>query len=225
MVRTITKSDAKIQEDVIRELKWDTRVDATDVGVEVDNGIVTLTGTVENYAKSRAAQEAAHRVTGVLDVANDIQVHPPGGFSRTDTEIAQAVRNALHWDANVAHERIETTVSAGWVTLEGTADFWRQRDEAERVVLRLFGVRGVTNRVLVNAPDVDSDAVRAAIEQAFERCAEREARGMHVKVHDGKVILTGHVHSWREKRAVVGAASHAPGVRDIEDHLRIDPYA
>lgn len=120
MAGTIVKSDAKIHEDVIRELKWDTRVDETDVGVEVDKGVVTLTGTVSSYAKSRAAREAAHRVAGVLDVANDILVHVPGGFSRTDTEIAQAVRNALQWDAHVPHERIETTVSVGWVTLEGT---------------------------------------------------------------------------------------------------------
>jgi osmotically-inducible protein OsmY len=161
----------------------------------------------------------------VLDVANDIQVRVPGGFSRTDTEVAQAARDALHWDAHVPHERIETTVSAGWVTLEGTVDYWSQRAEAERVVLRLTGVRGVTNRILVNTPDADPDVVRAAIEEAFERRAEREAHGMQVKVHDGIVTLTGYVHSWREKRAIVGAASHAPGVRSLEDHLVIDPDA
>ena len=225
MTQTFTKTDARIQQDVIQELDWDTRVDATDVGVEVDGGVVTLTGTVENYAKKRAAQEAAHRVAGVLDVANDIRVHVPGGFSRTDTEIAQAIRDALRWDAHVPHEEIESTVSAGWVTLEGTVSFWSQRSEAERVVLRLSGVRGVTNRILVMTPDADPEVVRRTIEEALERRAERESRDLQVRVRDGKVTLTGHVQSWREKRAVIGAASHAPGVRDIEDHVRVNPYA
>jgi osmotically-inducible protein OsmY len=225
MARMTTKPDSTIQQGVIQELRWDTRVAVTDVGVEVDRGVVTLTGTVDSYAKLRAAQEAAHRVVGVLDVANDIRVHPLGNTAPTDTEIAQAIRNVLRWDAHVPHEQIETTVSGAWVTLEGTVSFWHQRREAERVVLRLAGVRGVTNRILVATPDAEPEVVRRAIEEALERRAERECRDLQVKVHDGKVTLSGHVQSWREKRAVLGAASHAPGVRDIEDYVRVDlPY-
>jgi osmotically-inducible protein OsmY len=91
------KTDAQMQQDVLSELKWDSRVEETDVGVEVESGIVTLTRSVSSYAKRIAAQEAAHRVAGVLDVANDLQVHVPGSFVRTDPEIAQAVRHALEW--------------------------------------------------------------------------------------------------------------------------------
>jgi osmotically-inducible protein OsmY len=225
MARTTTRTDGEIQQDVIQELRWDTRVAATDVGVEVDGGVVTLTGTVESYAKLRAAQEAAHRVAGVLDVANDIRIHPLGSTSPTDTEIAQAIRDTLRWDAHIPHEQIETTVSGGWVTLEGTVSFWNQRGEAERIVLRLAGVRGVTNRILVVTPDADPEAVRRAIEEALELRAERESRDIQVKVHDGKVTLAGHVQSWREKRAVIGAASHSPGVREIDDRVRVHPYA
>ena len=115
----VTKTDSQIQQDVLRELKWDTRVEETDVGVEVDRAVVTLTGTVSSYAKRMAAQEAAHRVAGVLDVVNDIQVHLPGSLARTDTEIAQAVRHALEWDVVVPDTQIRSTVSDGWVTLEG----------------------------------------------------------------------------------------------------------
>ncbi len=225
MAGAVVKSDPRIQQDVIRELRWDTRVDETDVGVEVDSGIVTLTGTVSSYAKAVAAQEAAHRVAGVLDVANDIQVRIPGSGHRTDTDIAQAVRNALIWDVHVPEANIKSTVATGWVTLEGTVDSWSHRYEAERAVMRLSGVGGVTNRITVNAPDVSSDEVREAIEEALERRAGREAHTLQIQVHDGTVTLTGSVHSWREKRAVVGAAAHAPGVRSIEDHLRIDPNA
>jgi osmotically-inducible protein OsmY len=224
MARTQIKSDAQIQQDVIRELKWDSRVEETDVGVEVDDGVVTLTGSVSSYAKRMAAEEAAHRVAGVLDVANDIQVRIAGVGTRNDTEIAQAIRLALEWDAHIPGERIQTTVSAGWVALDGSVDFWNQRRETERLVLRQSGVRGVTNKILIKGPLVDPAAIRESIEQALERRAEREARDIHVEVHDGTVTLTGTVQSWREKRAAIGAISHAPGVRHVEDHLKISPY-
>src|SRR6266542_2713292 len=128
------KTDSEIQQAVLEELKWDTRVEETDVGVEVDSGVVTLTGTVNSYAKRMAAQEAAHRVGGVLDVANDIQVRVPSMLERTDTEIALAVRRALEWDVQVPDRSIQSTVSDGIVTLEGSVDFWHQREDAERAV-------------------------------------------------------------------------------------------
>jgi osmotically-inducible protein OsmY len=224
MARTTVKPDTQIREDVLDELKWDTRVEETDVGVDVDKGIVTLTGTVRSYAKRVAAQEAAHRVAGVLDVVNEVRVNIPGSHLRTDKEVAEAVRHALEWDVDVPDERIETTVSAGWVTLDGSVDYWSQREDAEWVVARLLGVQGVVNRITVRPPEANPEKVREAIEEALERRAEREVRDMQVEVEDGVVSLTGHVHSWREKRAVVGAAEHAPGVRSIEDHLRVDPY-
>ena len=116
-METFTKTDIQIQMDVLRELKWDTRVAQTDVGVEVDNRIVTLTGTVDSYAKKTAAERAAHRVVGVLDVANDIEINYPGLGRKTDAEIAQAVRQSLEWDAFVPDQKIRSTVTDGRVTL------------------------------------------------------------------------------------------------------------
>ncbi|HLW59845.1 MAG TPA: BON domain-containing protein, partial [bacterium] len=137
MTQKVLRSDAEIQKSVLDELKWDGRVLATDVGVEVNKGVVTLTGTVDNYAKRIAAQEAAHKVVGVLDVANDIQIRIPSRYGRTDTEVAQAVRQALEWNVFVPHERIQSTVSNGMVTLTGTVDRWTQCDEAHRAVSKL----------------------------------------------------------------------------------------
>jgi osmotically-inducible protein OsmY len=222
----MAKSDAQIQQDVLRELSWDPRVQETEVGVEVDRGVVTLTGTVISWAKRAAAQEAAHRVQGVLDVANDIKVKLPGDFVRTDTDIAQAVRQALEWDALVPHERIRSTVSNGWVTLEGNVDTWIQREDAERAVQNLIGVRGVSNAMtVVHAKAVQPERVREAIEDALERRAEREAKRIRVEVTPaGTVTLTGQVRSWAEKRATLAAARFAPGVRSVEDHLEINPW-
>ena len=218
------KSDSEIKNQVLRELKWDSRIGWARIGVEVMAGVVTLTGVVSSYAPKLAAQEAAHRINGVLDVANDVEVRPDGVFVRSDADIALAIRHVLEWDALVPDERIKTTVSDGWVTLEGDVDFWHQRQDAERTVLRLEGVIGVTNQITVAPKRIDPQELREEIESALERRADREAERLRIEVHDGAVDLFGRVHSWQEKRAVVGSISHTPGVAAIRDHLRIDPY-
>jgi osmotically-inducible protein OsmY len=225
MLQTIKRTDSEIQQDVLRELKWDTRVEETDVGVEVDEGVVTLSGTVTSWGKRFAAEEAAHRVRGVLDVANDIAIKPPGTPGRTDTEIAKAVRNALEWDVFVPDERVQSTVSAGVVVLKGDVESWAQRDDAERAVRNLSGVRGVTNRLEVKPPKVAAGEVQKSIEDALERQAEREAKRIRLDVRDGRVTLFGSVRSWAEREAVVGAAKGTPGVRNVEDKLYMEPYA
>lgn len=219
------KSDEQIHQEVLRELRWDTRVEETEVGVEVDRGVVTLTGTVSSYAKKLAAQEAAHRVSGVLDVANDVRVKIPGSLGRTDTEIAQAVRRTLEWDALVPNEQIRSTVADGWVTLEGSVEYLREREDAERAVRYLLGVKGVHNKLVVSPVKTAPKDVRVVIEDALERRADREADRIQVKVSDGTVTLSGHVNSWAEKRAVMGAVSHAPGVLTVKDQLCIGPDA
>ena len=218
------KSDSEIKQQVLRELKWDSRIAWSEIGVEVFEGVVTLTGAVNSYAKKQAAQDAAHRIDGVLDVANEIEVRPIGEFTRTDSDIALAVRHVLQWDALVPDERIQSTVSDGWVTLEGEVNVWRERQDAETSVLRLEGVVGVINKITIAHSQVDAEELREEIEYALERRADREAGRLRIEVHDGEVDLFGRVHSWQEKRAVVGSISHAPGVSEIRDHLRIDPY-
>jgi osmotically-inducible protein OsmY len=225
MLETIRKSDLTIQQDVMRELRWDTRIGPTEVGVEVDKGVVTLTGTVENFAKKHAATEAAHRVAGVLDVANNIRVHLAGSPGKTDTEIARAVRSALEWDAFVPDQRIRSNVSDGWVTLEGEVEFLREREDAGRVVRRLGGVKGVWNQITIKPKKVDPKAIRKLIEDALERRAEREAEQIGVTIEDETVTLSGKVNSWLEKDAIVGVIGHAPGVRMVNDRLRIEPWA
>ena len=223
MAQAIKKSDAQIHHDVLEELMWDSRVDETEVGVQVAGGVVTLTGWVTGWAKRSAAQEAARRVIGVLDVANDVEVKVPGGLARTDTEIAQAVRRALEWDVFVPDKEITSTVTDGRVTLEGTVGRWSQRDDAERAVRNLTGVKSVVNKIIVKAAEHVTEDVRTAIEQALERRAEREARHIGVDVRNGTVTLTGPVHSWAERKSVLAAARFTPGVHAVEDHLRTEP--
>ena len=221
MVTKMGRSDAEIQQAVIRELKWDTRVEETDLGVEVDRGIVTLTGTVSSYGKKLAAAEAAHRVAGVLDVANDVIVQLPGAGIRTDTDIARAVREALEWEVQVPDKEIQSTVTDGWVTLSGTVGSWQQRQEAERSVRNLAGVKGVKNHIEVQVRQRPSTtALQESIEEALERRAERTAKRIRVTTTEGGLVtLRGKVESWEERQAIVGTVGHAPGVREVRDEL------
>jgi len=223
MTQGIRKTDTQIHHDVLEELKWDSRVDETEVGVEVDKGVVTLTGTVTSWAKRMAAEEAARRVIGVLDLANDIKIKVPGGLTRTDTEIAQAVRHTLQWDVFVPDEKITSTVADGWVTLDGTVERWNERADAERAVRNLTGVKAVMNRITVTPMKPVTADVRKAIEQALERRAEREAKRIRVEVRDGIATLTGSVHSWAERKSVVAAARFTPGVRAVQDNMLTEP--
>ncbi len=219
------KTDEQIQDDVTRELRADTRVATTVIGVSVRGGVVTLTGSSESWARRYAAQQAAHRVAGVLDVANDIQVRPPGSPGRTDTDIALAVRQALEWDARVPQELIASTVSEGHVRLDGAVDFWSQREDAEDAVRYLEGVQGVTNAITVANHFVSPADVRLAIAEALHRQSMREVRRIDLGIENGIVTLQGTVRSWAERRATVGAAGAVRGVRAVKDDLRIDPMS
>ena len=215
-------SDRKLRDSVLKELRWDTRVGGADIDVSVEEGVVTLKGSVPFYARKVAALEAAHRVKGVLDVADEIEVSTDGRFD--DSEIAYALRQSLEWDVLVPDEDIRSTVADGWVTLEGEVSNLREREDAEEAALKIRGVVGVINMLIVRPPEVGAEDLRADIEDALERRADREAGRLRIEVEDGTVGVWGRVHSWQEKRAVVGSISHAPGVRQVKDHLRIDPY-
>ena len=218
------RSDRDLKQRILRELKWDSRISWATINVEVSDGVVILTGAVPSYVQKVAAQEAAHRVQGVLDVANDIEVKPIDRLARTDSEIAGAVRSALEWDALVPNEQIQSTVSDGLVTLEGQVDYRRERTDAEQAIRRLAGVIGVINNITIREQAINEKELREELEFALERRADREVQRLRIEVHDGQVDLWGRVHSWQEKRAVLGALAHAPGVTHLQDHLRIDPY-
>jgi len=219
---SMARSDADIQRDVLAELSWDARVQASEIGVSVAGGIATLTGWVDSYAKKWAAERAAHRVRGVRAVANDITVRLPGDTGRTDTDIATAASRALEWDSFVPAERVEVTVANGWLTLRGEVEQGFQKRAAERAVRRLTGVRGVTNLVAVRPPEPVSEAdVEQDIRDALRRRRDIDAERIDVDVADGTVVLSGEVRSWMERDEAERIAWAAPGVGDVEVRLSL----
>ena len=215
---TYIRTDEEIRADVLEELKWDPRVQSNEIGVAVKDGIVTLTGWVDSYLKKIAAEEAAHRVPDVKAVANDIEVRLPGSAERTDADLAAAVVNALKWDAAVPADKVDVTVSQGWVTLKGEVDYYFQKIDAERATRRISGVKGVTNLITVK-PRVSPSDLKESIEKALIRNAETDAKRITAEVQGSKVILRGTVRSYAEKQAAEDTAWAAPGVTEVDNRI------
>lgn len=213
-------TDRKLQEQVLAALEWEPGVDAAHIGVSVGDGVVTMHGTVPTFRQKWLAERAARHVYGVRAVANDLEVAQAGPSARTDTDIAEAVANALEWESGVPDGCVQATVRHGWVTLSGAVPWHFQRTAAERAVTRLQGVKGVSNSIAVR-PQVQVGDVRTQIEAALKRHAQLDAGRIQVEAHDGTVVLTGTVRSLAERQVAEEAALAAPGVTRVDDRLSV----
>jgi osmotically-inducible protein OsmY len=216
-----------LQDQVVRELRFDQRIDASQIGVTAtEDGVVTLSGTVPSYIEKLEAESAAKRVKSVKAVANEIEVGLPTDIRHTDTDIAQRAVDSLRWRSGIPAERIRLTVTNGWVNLEGDVNFHFQKQEAERAVSGLSGVVGVSNKIRVVALTEPKPAdVEHEIREALVRRARLEARSINVRTEGSRVILEGEVDNWDEADEVESAAWQAPGVTDVQNNLRIAAYA
>lgn len=214
----MTKSNAELQRDVMEELVWDPSIGRAEIGVAASDGVVTLSGQVNTYARKLAAIKAAERVAGVQAVADEVTIKLPASYKRSDTDVAHAVANALKWDIEVPEGRVKARVDNGWVWLEGEVEWEYQRAAAVRAVQHLTGVSGVSNMLTIKrhvwAPDV-----KVRIESALKRLASTDAAQVTVLAKDGEITLKGRVHSWSARKDAEAAAWAAPGVTSVKDEL------
>ena len=214
------KTDIEIKKDVLDELAWQPNIDETQIGVIVDKGVVTLTGTVDSYTKKIAAEKAVKAVKGVRAVAEDIEVKYGAEYKKSDKEIAKAAADALKWNYSVPEDKVQIKVDNGWIYLTGEVKWDYQKDAAKSSVENLLGVRGVSNAITLKQT-VEPYQVKEKIKKALERSAEIEAQNINVIVDGHKVKLSGKVHSWTEKDEARRAAFLAPGVYEVENELEV----
>jgi osmotically-inducible protein OsmY len=216
-----TMTDSSLRQDIIDELDFEPSIDAADIGVAVENGIVTLTGHVPTYSQKVTVEDVVRRVKGVKGIAEEIEVRPVGSNRTADDEIAKRAVNTLGWNTSIPSGTVQVKVQKGWVTLTGKVEWFYQKNAAANAVRDLAGVVGVTNQIEIKQHASATD-VKKRIEDALKRYAEVEAQAIRVDVLDGgKVRLDGKVHAWSERSAAERAAWPAPGVTTVEDRIAI----
>jgi len=217
-------NDKELREAVEQALDWEPIVNSKGIGVSVEDGVVTLSGHVANYAERREAEKVASLVPGVKAVACELHVTLPSDSERSDEEIARAAANAIAWNTLLPKGRVQVWVDHGRVTLEGNVDWQFQRKSADQCIRYLSGVRDVNNHIVVT-PGADRVAVRTQIEAALLRNAQLDASAIRVEVRGSRVILNGTVQSWAEREAAERAAWGSPGVSDVENLLLVNPVS
>jgi osmotically-inducible protein OsmY len=216
------KTNEELQRDVRQVIKWEPLLKTSEIGVIAKEGVITLTGTVDSYRKKAEAEAAARSVAGVQAVVEGIEIRFDNSlFSNNDNEIAAEVLNAFRWNAEVPGDQLKITVEKGWVTLQGEVQWNYQREIAESAVVNLLGVTGVINHIKIRANKAD-EVEKAAIEDAIDLNWSLSDRDIAVEVSENKVTLTGTVDSWYQKNEAARIAWKAPGVRSVDNQLKIE---
>ncbi len=219
------KTDSELQRDVMSELKWEPSIHAAEIGVAVKDGVVTLSGDLDSFAKRWTAERAAKRVYGVRAITDAINVSLPDPYKRTDEDIARLATDILNWNFWIPRDRVKVMVQNGRITLSGDVDWFYQKVIAEDSVRHMIGISGVTNRITIKppVPTVKVFEVKSGIEDALKRNARllRDADKIRVEISGSKVILHGSVGSWADYEEAEYAAYCAPGVSEVDNKLTV----
>lgn len=213
-------NDIQLRQSILDELEFEPSIDAAEIGVTAEGGIVTLSGHVRTYAEKEATERVVRRVKGVRGIAVEIDVRIFGAKDTDDDDIARRAVAMLDWSVSVPKESVQVRVLKGWVTLRGKVEWQYQKNAALDAVRDLAGVVGVSNLVELT-PKLSAVDVKKRIEDAFQRDAEVEASTIRVDVQGRKVTLSGKVKTWSERRAAERAAWSAPGISTLDDHLTV----
>ena len=216
---SLTQTDIRVRDAVLRALEWDPAVDASAVGVSARGGAVTLTGYIDSYAGKLAAERVAKRVRGVRAVANDIDVRLK--LDRTDSDIAADIVRALELRSTIP-SGVQAAVHGGQVTLTGKAAWLYQKIDAEKAVRHVRGVRNVIDRISIAPRPVERD-IQHRIAEALHRNVNVDTRRIAVSVDGGTAILTGQAGSWLQREAAERAAAGAPGIVQVDNRIVVDP--
>jgi osmotically-inducible protein OsmY len=211
----------ELQKNVIAAINWEPLLQAASIGVMVKDGVVTLTGSVNTYAKKAEAEQAAKKVVGVRSVFEDIKVVCNENDKRSDAEIMIAIENAFKWHWDVPTEKVTAIVENCWVFLSGELEWNYQKETAKSCISNLIGIIGITNNITVKNSSKDVIEQRE-IEIAIERNGAINNKNIVVSVFNNVVTLKGSVDSWYQKSEAGRIAWNAPGVKQVQNDLYVD---
>lgn len=216
-------TDEQIKKEIVDQLYWDGRIDASDVKIEVTDGVVTLTGTVPDYIGFRAAVDDAWSIPGVLGVDNRLIVKYPAEVSLPpDEKIKIYVENMFRWNPSIDGTKITVRSENGKVKLEGSVDSYWKKIKAEEMAYNVLGVVEVTNELaVVPTEDILDEAIGEELIGALDRNIYVDVDAINVKVEKGRVTLSGTLDNTLAYRAAVDTARHTPGVKDVVNNLSL----
>jgi osmotically-inducible protein OsmY len=217
------KTDEILQKDVQEAIKWEPQLHTTEIGVIAKNGIVTLTGTVDNYYKKNEVEKAAKKVNGVKAIVEKIEVKQNNTKSINDNYIAEKILNVFKSNFSIPDEKIKLKVEKGWVTLEGNVNWNYQKEAAKNAVIALMGVRGVTNNIRTKS-DRNDYVKKSAIEKAIFNNAALVNDHIEVTVKNNDVKLSGVVNTFFEKEEAERIAWKTPGIWSVENEIGVDSF-
>ncbi|OMP77673.1 MULTISPECIES: BON domain-containing protein [unclassified Chitinophaga] len=215
------KNNAELQRDVQNAIKWEPLLNVAEIGVTAKDGIVSLTGTVDSYAKKLEAENAAKKVIGVKALVEKIAVKFPNSWIKTDSEVASEVLVALKHNWAIPKDKVMVKVEEGWVTLEGELPWHYQREAAQNAVSYLTGVKGVTNNIQIKLESHDV-IEKKKVEDAIARNWSVKDNDINVSVSGTTVTLTGTVNSWYQRDEAGRIAWKTPGILDVKNELVVD---
>ena len=218
------KNNSELQADVQNAIKWEPLLNAAEIGVTAKDGVVSLTGVVDSYAKKLEAENAAKKVIGVKALVEKIEVKFPGSWAKTNLEIANEVLAALKSNWAVPTDKVTVKVEDGWVTLEGELPWDYQREAAKNAVNFLTGVKGVTNNIKIKSESHDA-IEKKDVEEAIARSWSVDDSDISVSVSGTTVTLTGTVSSWYQRDEAGRIAWKTPGIWSVKNDLAVDYYA
>lgn len=214
------KNDLEIQADVLAEMRWDPKINAPQIGVEVSNGVVTLSGYVESYLEKISAEKAAKRVIGVGAIAQEIKVLLPGSSIRSDTEIARQIQSIISWSDIDPNDQIHIKVEHGFVTLSGKVEAFYKKELAQKYASNMLGVTGICNLIEIE-PKLTGSVIKKDIQDAFTRQAIDQAQKLDIMINQNIVTIAGKVKSWSERNSAINAAWSIPTVKNVIDRIQI----
>jgi osmotically-inducible protein OsmY len=215
------KSNESLQKDVQDAIKWEPLLNAAEIGVIAKDGVVTLSGTVDSYAKKIEAEDAAKNVLGVKAVVEKIEIQFASTWKKTDTEVATEVINAINANWAVDKDKVAIKVEDGWVTLEGELHWNYQKESAKKCISTLAGVKGVMNYIKIK-PETGDEIEKYNIETALLRNWSIDDKDIKVEVLGNNVTLNGTVHSLYQKGEAERIAWNAPGVWSVDNELVVE---